>query len=419
MNYKVQPMMYGASDHFINSIRFAIEFADDIDEEALRYASSQVGKRYPYFKVRLERQGEEYVLTDNERPFVISGENAAVCLGSEESNYHLLAFAYRDNVISVDVSHNICDGNGIAPLIKTLAYYYIEKRYGAEDIDTATIWLVTDPIKEEEYLDPFPKAPVSIDSTIELKEKQFDPLMISNDFFDNEGSYAYNLKVLQRDLMAKAKTNDGSPVSIIGVMLYKALMDLFPENKKDIVMLIPHEYRKVLGKPLSHESLARVMLASLSPESKELPIENLNTMVRGQIILGCDEQFDLQSINGLVQLKAYLDTMPLEGKKQTIQGILAGVINPHTFGISYTGNIPWGGMEKYIKDVHAYAGENKRSGLSLEIFACGDYFCLCLMQPGKNPAVADSLIKTFKDNGIACELSGEERFILSRTVLPD
>ncbi|MCR5211409.1 MAG: hypothetical protein K6C41_02555 [Lachnospiraceae bacterium] len=110
----------------------------------------------------------------------------------------------------------------------------------------------------------------------------------------------------------------------------------------------------------------------------------------------CDEQFDLQSINGLVQLRAYLDTMPLEGKKQTIQGILAGVINPHTFGISYTGNIPWGGMEKYIKDVHAYAGENKRSALSLEIFDCGDYFCICLMQPGKNPAVADSLIKTFK-----------------------
>ncbi len=420
MNYKVNPMMYGVSNNFINVIRFAIEFVDDIDEEALRYAVSQVGKRYPYFKVRLERQGEEYILTDNEKPFVISGENAAVCLGSEESNYHLLTFAYRGDTVSVDVSHGICDGNGIAPMVKTLAYYYIEKRYGTGDIDTAAIRLVTDPVKEEEYLYPFPKTPVSIDSTFELKEKERDPMVFSDDYFDNEGSYAYNLKVLQSELMTNAKAVNGSPVSIISVMMYKTLMDLFPDNKKDIVILIPHEYRKALGKPLSHDSLTRVMLAALSPESNELPIETLNTMLRGQIILGCDEQCDLQAINGLIRLEEYLGTMSFERKRQTIQGVLAGVMYPHTFGISYTGNISWGGMERYIKEVHAYAAADKFSGsLELEVFVCGDYFCISLMQPGKNPAVADMLIKKLNDNGITCELSGEERFVLPHTALPD
>ncbi|MBQ9503719.1 MAG: hypothetical protein IJU93_01780, partial [Lachnospiraceae bacterium] len=413
MNYKVQPIMYGVNDYFKSTIRFSVEFVDDIDKEALQYAAGQVGKRYPYFKVRLQRQGEEYVLTDNEAPLVISEENEAVCLGSQESNYHLLAFAYRDNVISVDVSHNICDGNGVAPLVKTLVYYYIEKRYGAEGIDTSTIRLVSDTIQEEEYLDPFPEAPVDTDTTLELKEKKLDPLMFSDDYFDRKGSYAYNLKVLQSELMAKAKTSDGSPVSIITVMMYRALMELFPDNKKDIKVIIPHEYRKALGKPLSHDSLARIMTASLSPKSRDLSIETLNTMVRGQIILGCDEQLDVQAINGQVQLKAYLSTMPLEEKKQTVQGILAGVMGLHTFGVSYTGNIPWGGMEKYIKDVHVYAGENKRSGsLAIEVFTCGEYFSICLMQPGKNPAIVNQLIKTFKDNEIECEITSEERFKL-------
>ena len=86
MNYKVLPIMYGVSDHFKSTIRFSVEFVDDIDKEALQYAVVQVGKRYPYFKVRLQRQGEEYVLTDNEAPLVISEENAAVCLGSQESS---------------------------------------------------------------------------------------------------------------------------------------------------------------------------------------------------------------------------------------------------------------------------------------------------------------------------------------------
>ena len=143
-------------------------------------------------------------------------------------------------------------------------------------------------------------------------------------------------------------------------------------------------------------------------------------MVRGQIILGCDEQLDVKAINGHVKLNAYLSTMPLEAKRQTVQGMVAGVMGPHTFGVSYTGNIPWGGMEKYIKDVHAYAGENKRSGsLAIEVFTCGEYFCICLMQPGKNPAIVNQLIKAFKDNEIECEITGEERFKLPDMILPD
>lgn len=85
----------------------------------------------------------------------------------------------------------------------------------------------------------------------------------------------------------------------------------------------------------------------------------------------------------------------------------------HTFGVSYTGNIDWCGMGNYIRNVHAYAGENKRSGsMSLEIFTIGDNFSLCLMQPGKNPEFVNELIKTFTESGINCVLDGEEHFTM-------
>lgn len=108
--------MYAASENFKNTIRFALEFNDEINEESLFYAVQMVQKRYPYFSVKMEKEGEDLILTENDLPFVISDGNKAVCLNSPESNYHILAFAWQGNVISADISHNVCDGNGIAPM---------------------------------------------------------------------------------------------------------------------------------------------------------------------------------------------------------------------------------------------------------------------------------------------------------------
>ena len=74
-----------------------------------------------------------------------------VCLNSAASNGHLIAFAWKERTVWIDISHFICDGNGLAPVVKTLAYYYVKNRYESDEIDTSSIRLVTDHIPEEEY----------------------------------------------------------------------------------------------------------------------------------------------------------------------------------------------------------------------------------------------------------------------------
>ena len=99
--------------------------------------------------------------------------------------------------------------------------------------------------------------------------------------------------------------------------------------------------------PLSHDCLARVFSVRLAPKDREKSFEMLNTSVRGQIVLGSDESADIDSINGMLQLCAYMQTLPLEGKKQAMLGLVAGSLAKNTFGVSYTGNISWGGMDQY------------------------------------------------------------------------
>lgn len=230
----------------------------------------------------------------------------------------------KGRTVWVDISHFICDGNGLAPLVKTLAYYYVEYRYGSDGIDTGSIRLVTDKIEEGEYLYPFPDTPIPNGDALSIKPKEYHPFLFEDGLFDSGGSYAYNLQVHQQELMKYAKSNDGSPVSFVSVMLYQALMNLYPETEEDVVFQVPHEYRKVLKRPLSHDCLARVFSVKLAPKNRNRPVEFLNTSIRGQIALGSDESADIESINGMLQLNAYMQTLPLEGKKQAMRGLVAG-----------------------------------------------------------------------------------------------
>lgn len=148
-------------------------------------------------------------------------------------------------------------------------------------------------------------------------------------------------------------------------------------------------------------------------------MEALNTAVRGQIILGSDESADIESINGMLQLGAYMQSLPLEGKKQAMRGLVAGSLAKNTFSVSYTGNISWGELEKYIRDVHLYAGENDRHlSVGVKLFTLGDRFSICVMQPGRNPALVQELIRCFARCGVPCSLMSEERFRLAGYELP-
>jgi hypothetical protein len=419
MMYCVIPLIYAANEQFKNTIRFAVEFYEDINPEALQYAVKQVQKRYPYFSVKIEKEGESFILAENDLPFVITADEKPVCLNSKASNMHLLAFAWKERTVWIDISHFICDGNGVAPLVKTLVYYYVERRYGGDGIDTINIRLVTDNIPEGEYAYPFPATPLPNENSLSIPQRTYDPFLFPDELFDGDGSYAYNLQVSQKALMKYAKSNDGSPVSFICVMLYRALMSLYPDMSSDIVFSIPHEYRKALGRPLSHDCLARVLTAKLAAKDGDKSTETLNTAVRGQIILGSDESADIAAINGMLQLSAYMQSLPLEGKKQAILGLIARSLAKNTFGVSYTGNISWGGMEKHIRDVHLYAGENNRhQTISVEVFTLGDNFSICVMQPGKNPVFVQELIRCFASCGIECMLVSEERFHLADYEFP-
>ena len=64
---------------------------DLIDSDVLRHAVDSTMERYPYFRVELQKKGEQYIFAENHRPVVITNSLHGVDLNTEDSNFHMIA----------------------------------------------------------------------------------------------------------------------------------------------------------------------------------------------------------------------------------------------------------------------------------------------------------------------------------------
>ena len=145
--------LYMSSKEHPHSIRIRIRMRDLIDPEVLRSAVDTTMRRYPYFCVELERRDGDFCFVENHRPIVVTNSLAGTELNSGDSNYHMIAFHWKDNWIIMDLYHGMTDGVGAYEVLRTLLYYYCSERYHVT-LDDEKIRLVGDEILEEEWPNP-------------------------------------------------------------------------------------------------------------------------------------------------------------------------------------------------------------------------------------------------------------------------
>ena len=145
--------VYVSTKESPSAIRIRLQMQDLIDPDILRSAIDTTMTRYPYFCVKLQKMDGQYIFIENHRPVVMTHSLHGVELNSEESNYHMIAFSWKDNWIIFDVFHGMTDGTGAYEVLRTLLYYYCSGRYDIQ-LKREGIRLVGDEISEEEWSDP-------------------------------------------------------------------------------------------------------------------------------------------------------------------------------------------------------------------------------------------------------------------------
>ena len=416
MNFKPNPLLYGANKDFFSTFRLAVRMKETVDYDLLFRAVERAMTRYPYFRVRPELEGETLVLRYNDQPLPVFPDDRTVTLGSEESGGHLISFGCKDNTIFIDVSHYIADGMGIDPLLKSLLFVYTSERYGTEGLDVERIRMPDSPICDAEYAYPFPDREIEAEGLDILPEVLGEAYGLDAEAFDDEGLYAYHLHIPQKELMIKASSSDGSPVSFISVLLYRALHRLDRDIDKPIVAHVQHQYRAALRTPMSHHSLVSYIPVVLAPRLNNWNVEKQNTVVRGQVILKGGIEADIASVNRLIG--GGPSDASFAEKSDAMARYAENSIRGKTFGISYVGKMDWCGLERYVEDLHAYIGEKYTENMLLiEVMTIGEDFSLTFMQSGRGERYLNAFVEEIRALDIPVKLVGEERYTLCNTDL--
>ena len=416
MKFKPNPLLYGANEDFLSTFRLAIRMKETVDHDLLSRSVEKAMVRYPYFCVYPAREGESLVLRYNDRPIPVFSDDRTVLLGSDESNGHLISFGCKDKTIFIDASHYLADGMGVDPLMKSLLFCYLSERYGDDGLAAERIRMPDSSLSEAEHAYPFPEVKIDAEGIDFLPEAPKEVYELDAEDFDNEGAYAYHLHIPQRAMMAKASSSDGSPVSFLSVMLYRALHKLDDAIDKPIVAHVQHQYRAALRAPMTHHSLVSYIPVDMSPRLKKWDVEKQNTVVRGQVILKGGIEADIAAINRLIE--AFPSEAAFDDKKNAMARYAENSVRGKTFGISYVGKMDWCGLDRYIDDLHAYIGEkHTKNMLLIEVMTIGEDFSLTFMQSGKGEKYLNAFIQELRALDIPARLVGEERYELCKTNL--
>lgn len=419
MNFRPNPLLYGAHEDFLSSFKLVVTMRDDVDHALLLKSVNLAMKRYPYFSVFPQKNGESIQLQFNEAPVPVFKDGRCVVLGTEESDGHLLAFGCEARKIILHASHYIADGMGISPLLMSVLYLYISGKYGTYGLNSKRILMPDDPVSDAEYAYPFPDAPALTDVAEARKKTPDQVYPLDSSAFDDQGLYAYHLHIPQSAMMEVANPSDGSPVSFLSVMLFRALCDLEKEIDKPVVAHVQHQYRAVIKAPFNRHSLVSYIPVELSPVLKECRVDLQNTIIRGQIILGSEPEKDLCSVNRLISVFRDKKCSTLAEKQHAMRQYVENSTLGKTFGISYVGKMDWCGLDQYVEDLHAYIGEkNTPNMLLIEVMTVGEFFSINFMQSGRGTRYVDAFIEQMKKFDIPISLVGEERYTLCKTKIP-
>jgi hypothetical protein len=268
---------------------------------------------------------------------------------------------------------------------------------------------------DEEFAYPFPDKATAPEGSI-LPATTGDAYGLDPAAFDSKGLYAYHLHIPEKALMAKAKTSDASPVSLLSVLLYRAIHRLDKSLDAPVVAHVQHQYRVALNAPLSHHSLVNYIPVILSNRLNGRDVEMQNTVVRGQVNLKGGTDADIASVNRLIE--AFESESTFEGRRDSMTRYAMNSTRGKTFGISYVGKMDWCGLEGYVEDLHVYIGEKHTNNmLLLEVMTVGDDFSLTFMQSGKGEYYLGAFIEEVCALDIPVKIVGEERYTLCDTDL--
>ena len=387
-----------------HTYRLTIKLKDLVDGSVLRRAADQTMERYPYFRVKLCNDGGCLFFEDNPAPVPVLHTKKRIVLGGAQTAGHLLAFCYWKNRLYIDVYHGLADGGGIMPLLKTLFYYYFSDFYEVT-LSSEGIRLSGSAVSPEEWEDPAERPLSKERSGLAAKWDQ-PAFQIGTGGIARitPDSIVYNLRIPEKEFMRFNISNDGSPATIVALILARVIDRLHPEKTLPPVIAMCVNQRKALRAPLAHQSLVGDVRLPYYGRIRELPFSTQATCFRGMVTLQSDDDMVLDEIREYQSLMEHLKTLGSDAERQALcQKRMRQLSGCFTATVSYVGKASFGEMERYIQENEALPSTALPSShvpLTVEMSAVNGYFFLNFIQYFQESDYFSAFIRELRDNAL-------------------
>lgn len=402
----LDPNFYVVSDTMNYTIRGEVVLREAVDGDILQRAVNTAMKRFPYFSLRIVRQGEELIAEPNDLPNVILHTDEKITLGTAEVNYHIAVISYFENSIFFNFSHSITDGAGRAPLTKSVLYYYLREKYPGDDISSEGIYLAGDPMFPDEVGTPMPREEI-----LKAEPTYFRPVgdafhLADGGIIKDRGHKEFRFRVDEKKFMVLNKSNDSSPSVLATAMLTKVIWKLHPENKKDIVTGLGFNMRPGLGNKHSYLPLVTTLTLPCRESMKDFDLSTTCTCLRGMVILQSQaENVQYMYKNMIIGSEAIKGIPTLEGKQAACKAALAKENSPTCF-VSYVGRDQLGSVSPYVTAMYTSVDALTEGCIVIEISSGDGYFYFTFEQDFSTDIYFKEFTNMIEEYGVNVEYLG-------------
>ena len=408
--------LYSTSRERPYVIRIKIRMRDLIEQEVLRHAVDITMQRYPYFCVELQKN-EQYSFIENHRPIIITNSLKGVELNSEASNYHMIAFAWKDNWIILDIFHGMTDGTGAYEIIKTLLYYYCSERYNIHFHSRDGIRLLGDFIPEEEWIDPVIKS-TNLPEPHQLDVPKALNLMKTAGLTESPSGIVYSVGISESEFMKFNVENGGTPGTMVSLFLSRAIAKLFPDNKAPIRITLCVNQRKALNAPLAHHSLVGGVMLEYEEKMRSWAITKQIKAYRDAVSAQTQEEIVLAGVAAQKKINQAILSKETDQERAGVVAYIDSFANQIlTAVVSYVGKANYQDAEKYIRDFRLWTFKPVNRIL-IEISVVNGMFNLDFVQPFTSPIYVNAFLRELDENGIEYDLKDVNELELPNVKVP-
>ena len=394
-----------------HTFRLTIKMKDMVKEDTLRQAVELTMQRYPYFRVRLAVQDGEFVYEDNDAPVPVLHRDEPVVLASQETAGHLMVYCWWKNKVHIDCYHALTDGGGIYPMLKTFLYYYSSLYYGRQ-LANDNIRLAGDPVDPREWADPAADE-IRVPGVIRIRKWQNPAFQLrdSKAVRLTDKCIVFNIRIREDEFMRFNLSNDGSPGSILALLLARAIDKVHPDKDLPTVIAMCVNQRPMLKAPLAHQSLVGDVRLVYDERIKKLPFSTQETCFRGRVSLQSDADPVLEDIRQYRQLIADMEGLTMAERHALCVSNMDRLTGYLTATVSYTGKADFGEAEFYVQEFHALpstALPSSATPLTLELSAVNGSFYVNFLQYFEEQDILDAFIGELRENGINYDVLYQE-----------